>query len=439
VTEPESKAILKSPVEAFDIVIVGGGMVGATLAAAVSQRFGEHMRVAIIERDKVSQAPPSTFDLRSIVLSRSTVRFLHQQGWWPQILPLSTPIHTVAVERARQMGRVHFTAEEADVPALGYVIGNSDLGAQLWQQLALQQHVRVFDGCVLQQAVRTTQGWFFDVVPCAQSGMAGSSPGQHVSARLLIVADGADSQTLKNLGVASDKVPYGQHAMVVGLSGIDWDPGLALERFLPGGESVAVLPRGESTVGVVMAAAPAMVADWSNLPNTKLIDVIAQRVGRASRELGFCVERGCYPLVAGMAEELVRSNLLVVGNAAQTLHPIAGQGFNLAVRDLATFLGVLSTCESRRRRGMLMGSDLVPMLSLQAYAQSRAGDRRRIRAFCHQLLSVFAWESPVLLACRQVGMALFDTLPASKAWLAHSTLAPRVGPHPAWSAAERIS
>lgn len=437
---------------ACDIAIVGGGMVGATLAASLAQRFGADLRIAVIEREKVAKAP-STFDLRSIVLSRSTVRFLHQQGWWQGIAPDAMPIKTVAVERARQFGRLRFTAAEAQVPALGYVIANYDLGAHLWSQVQQQPSVQVLDACQLVSASPQANGWSLSLAPVLSGGdkNAGVNLSQHgdpvetcLRAKLLVVADGAGSSTLKSLGVASQVEPYGQSALVLGLTETDWDQAVALERFLPGGDSVAVLPRGQDRVGVVLATAPAQAAAYLELPDAELLAAVAERLGVRAGKLGKCLQRACYPLSASTAQEIVRSNLLVVGNAAQTLHPIAGQGFNLAVRDLATFLQMMSSCFSGRQRllvgepsGEPVGSvaatgDLMPLHALQAYAAKRQGDRQRIKQFCHHLLRVFAWENEPLSVCRQLGLVLFDTLPAGKAWLAHSTLAPRVGPQPVW-------
>lgn len=429
-----------------DIAIVGGGMVGATLSASLAQRFGDiyeqclgrPLRIAVIEREKVATTP-STFDLRSIVLSRSTVRFLHQRGWWSAISKDAMPIDTVAVERAQQFGRLRFTAAEAHVPALGYVIANHDLGRHLWQRVQSQETICVWGGFELAQAVPNADGWTLTLAEVASKTSSASSEGggqKTLSAKQLIVADGANSGTLKALGIATQAESYGQSALVLGLDEAQWDQKIALERFLSEGKSIAVLPRGGRRVGVVLAATPEQVSHYHDLSDAQLLARLAELLGREVGDLGQCVQRGCYPLVASTAQEIMRANLLVVGNAAQTLHPIAGQGFNLAVRDLATFLQIFSTCISRRQRGLEDGAALVPLAFLERYAAERAGDRARIKQFCHQLLRVFAWEEEPMAVCRQLGMALFDTFPAGKRWLAHSTLAPRVGPQPAWASGE---
>jgi ubiquinone biosynthesis UbiH/UbiF/VisC/COQ6 family hydroxylase len=345
------------------------------------------------------------------------------------------------VERARQFGRVHFTAQEAQVRALGYVIANHDLGEQLWQVVQQQDAVTVFDGCELVQASPRADGWQVRLAATGQKAdeSAGQVSEYCISGRLLVVADGAGSATLKALGIASAVSPYGQSALVLGLTGVQWDQRTALERFLPAGESVAVLPRAEGKVGVVMAAAPEQIAELAQLSDEVLLPKVAERLGWPVAHLGRCLQRGSYPLAATLAQEVVRANLLVVGNAAQALHPIAGQGFNLAVRDLANFLQVLSASQLQRKRQGGDDRDLIPLTYLSAYARAREGDRQRIRQFCHQLLSVFSWQSRPLAVCRQLGMALFDTLPNSKAWLAHSTLAPRVPPQAAWLAERHVA
>lgn len=430
--------------ESCDIAIVGGGMVGATLSASIAQGLGQlyeqclgrPLSVAVIEREKVTTAP-STFDLRSIVLSRSTVRFLHQRGWWADIAVDAMPIETVAVERANQFGRLRFTAAEAQVPALGYVIANQDLGKHLWHQVRSQSSVCIKDGFQLIKAEPQADGWLLSLADTLPEQERFSHDLKQVSkklsAKLMVVADGANSATLTALGVATQADPYGQSALVLGLADTDWAQNIALERFLPAGNSVAVLPRGDRRLGVVVAGAPEDISHYHQLPEAQLLEAVAQMLGRQSSGLGHCVQRGCYPLVANTAQEVVRANLLVVGNAAQTLHPIAGQGFNLAVRDLATFLQILSMSMSQRQRGLLEGKALLPFAFLERYASERAGDRARIKQFCHQLLRAFASDDQRFAFCRQLGMTLFDTFPAGKAWLAHSTLAPRVGPQPAWA------
>ena len=190
-------------VKSYDVIISGGGMVGATLGAALAQQLGDAARLLMVEKEPQGEAPPATFDARSLVLSRSTVRFLYQQGWWPRFCPLATPIERVSVRAERYFGGVDFTAVEAQAPALGYVMSAQALGAQVWSVVQEQPTLSVCCGAQIVAAQPTRQGWRVEI-----QGSDGTVAA--VDTRLLIVAEGAGSQRLQQLGIQTTVRPYHQ-------------------------------------------------------------------------------------------------------------------------------------------------------------------------------------------------------------------------------------
>ncbi|MEJ2756267.1 MAG: FAD-dependent monooxygenase [Gammaproteobacteria bacterium] len=384
--------------QTYDVVISGGGMVGATLGAALAQQSGGALRILIVEKEPPSVAPPSTFDVRSIVLSRSTVRFLYQNGWWSACRPMATPIERVMVRSGRQFGAVDFSASEAHVPALGYVMGARDLGDRLWAAVAAQPSLTVWSGAQLSTTQPIRRGWRVTVQH------AGST--EVLDTRLLVVAEGACSTCLTQLGIHTTVHRYQQSALVV-----------------------AVLPRGAGRAGVVLATTPEQAAQWLNAPAACFMKELSLLLGETVSRLGLCTARAIYPLCMTYAHETIRAGLVVVGNAAQTVHPIAGQGFNLAVRDVAALCAHMNqvlasggAC-AEANNGALLALD-----RLQSYETQRKTDRLRIRQFCHTLLKLFSQSRADVAIGRQLGMLLFDVVPSVKTALAHSVLAPRTGP-----------
>ncbi|MEJ2681523.1 MAG: FAD-dependent monooxygenase [Gammaproteobacteria bacterium] len=407
--------------QTYDVVISGGGMVGATLGAALAQQSGGALRILIVEKEPPSVAPPSTFDVRSIVLSRSTVRFLYQNGWWSACRPMATPIERVMVRSGRQFGAVDFSASEAHVPALGYVMGARDLGDRLWAAVAAQPSLTVWSGAQISTTQPIRRGWRVTVQH------AGST--EVLDTRLLVVAEGACSTCLTQLGIHTTVHRYQKSALVCGLEAVSLAPRVATEQFVGQLGSVAVLPRGAGRAGVVLATTPEQAAQWLNAPAACFMKELSLLLGETVSRLGLCTARAIYPLCMTYAQETIRAGLVVVGNAAQTVHPIAGQGFNLAVRDVAALCAHMNqvlasggAC-AEANNGALLALD-----RLQSYETQRKTDRLRIRQFCHTLLKLFSQSRADVAIGRQLGMLLFDVVPSVKTALAHSVLAPRTGP-----------
>ncbi len=401
-----------SRAEKYDVVIVGGGMVGATLAAALGQ--ATTYRIAVLEREALpagvpdALSVPSTFDTRSIALSRSTVRFLYQMGWWTQLRKCATAIRQLWVETLSLPGCVQMCAEQVDLPALGYVVPNVLLGQYLIQTVRQCGRVTVYDQAVLHN-LQPKKGGFVAQAVCAGESVSLVAP-------LWVVADGVNSQTLNALGIESRTHSYAQNAVITTVRAPKLRGDGAYEFFQIGGGSLAFLPLSHGRHGLVWALPAVRAEAVLSLSDEDCLEALTATLGQHRAPLEDLGQRSYYPLQLSLAREQIRPHCVVLGNAAHSLHPIAGQGFNLAVRDVMTLVNLLKVRPER----------LSCFTLLQRYEELRLQDQNRIVRFCQGLLDVFSWREISVVGLRQLAMLLFDCSPQAQAWLAKTVIAPTV-------------
>lgn len=378
-----------------EVVIVGGGLVGASLAIALD-RIG--VDAALVEAAPAGALPP-VFDERNLSLAEATVNALAALGVMGRLRVPTGPIRRIHVSRRGDFGRARFEAADYGREAFGQVVVARDFGEALEARLVeLRGLVRYRPArCV---AVGADDGEGRELRLETPAGE------RRLRARLLVAADGTASAVREALGIEAERHDYGQTLFVTRARAERAPDGTAWERLGPHGPT-ALLPRGDRHWGVVhgvpTAEAPAVAALDEAAFLARLQDAFGWRVGRFLA----CGPRSAYPLARVVACRTIAPRAVLVGNAAQTLHPIGAQGFNLGLRDALTLAELI---EAGR------GDPGAPAL-LEAYVRRRHEDRARTLAFSHGLARLSADEAPLLRPLRSLGLAALDRIPALQAWL----------------------
>jgi 2-octaprenyl-6-methoxyphenol hydroxylase len=385
-----------------DLAIVGGGLVGASLALALAPLGLRIVLLEAVPPGGAEQQHPS-FDERTTALANGTVRAFRTLGVWDAMEREAAPIRRIHVSEQGRFGTARIDAAEQELEALGYVVPNRAIGAALWQGLAGAGNVEVV------APARVTGSELDGERRVVQYEADGAS--RSVAAQLVVAADGIHSLVRAHSGIGADQIDYDQVAITAVLVTQRFHDHVAYERFTETGP-IALLPLTDGRCGLVWTARPAEAERLLALPDDEFLrefqHAFGFRLGRFLR-VG---RRASYPLVLSRAERHVSQRLAVVGAAAQGLHPIAGQGFNLGLRDAMSLAEVIA---DRRVAGELdPGAPAV----LQDYAGWRETDRRRIVQFTDGLVRVFATPLGVMRGLRSFGLLAFDVLPPAKSALA---------------------
>lgn len=389
--------------KAYDILIVGGGMVGASLARALA---GQGLRLAVVEAVQFETRAEPGYDDRVIALAHGTQRLFSAMQLWDRLEAEATPIHRIHVSDRGHCGFTRMEREEEGLEALGYVVPARAIGQLLGEVVQGQEGVDLYCPAVLEELHIGEQ----DVsVVLRQEAMQ-----QALCARLVVAADGADSFVRERLDIAVDEHDYGQTAIITNVSPQLPHRNTAFERFTDSGP-LAFLPMSEQRCAVVWTVNTQDAAAVMELPDAAFLARLQHRFGFRLGRLEHVGRRQGWPLRLVRARESVRPRLALVGNAAHTLHPIAGQGLNLGVRDIAVLAEVL--VDARRA-----GLDIGELDVLKRYGAWRQDDHRRVTAFTDGMARMFTLPLPAFAAVRSAGMIALDLLPPAKRLLTRLTM-----------------
>lgn len=402
--------MVKNGDSVFDIVIAGGGMIGATLALAL-RPLG--LRVAIVEAVARSAEAQPSFDDRSTALSRSTQRMYEAMGLWASVAAASTPITRLHVSDRGRFGFSHIDAEEQGVEALGYVVINRVLGRVLQEALDSSRAAEVICPARIVDA-RVAD----DHVAVMLAGEAGG--GREIRGKLLVAADGSRSTVRDMLGIGANHTAYGQTAIVGNLLTEKPMANCAYERFTRDGP-LALLPLTEGRAGFVWTLADADARCAIELGDAEFLaglqDAFGYRLGRFSK-VG---KRSAYPLALSKALRLTAPRAVLVGNAAHGLHPVAAQGFNLGLRDVATLCDcVADALRAANDDGVEFDPGAAPLL--ERYADWRRSDQRKLVGFTDGLVRLFGRRTRPVRMLRNIGMLGFDLVPGVRSLFAKHTM-----------------
>ena len=346
----------------YDLVIVGAGMVGISLALMLA-RQGHNWRVLIVEaRAADGDASAPNFDARSTALSSTTQQIFQQLGVWQGLQRHASALDCIHVSDRGYPGITRITAADAGVDALGYVVENHHLSAQLARQLSekkidVQRSSRVSSVTLGPEGVHLS--FAEEALP--------------LSAKLLIIADGANSKTAASLGFETAVKDHQQAAIVANVGLGKAHNGVAYERFTALGP-MALLPlsayRGQPRAALVWTQPSERAAATMQLSDADFLAALQDQFGYRTGLFRHVGARASYPLITALVAEQVRSRIALLGNAAHSLHPVAGQGFNLALRDAAS----LATTMGRARAG---GQDFSSIRVLERYRLAQSADQQR--------------------------------------------------------------
>ncbi len=374
-----------------DVAIVGGGMVGASLALALG---GSGKRVVLIEAVAPGAAGQPSFDDRTTALGNGSRRVFETLGVWPHLAAHAGAVLEIRVSDAGHPGAARLSAAEQGLEALGYVVPNRQLGAALWKQLAAHSAIAIRNPAQVSEVRLAADG--------AQLTLDAGGQRESIAAQVVVAADGAHSLVRAAAGIGAEIVDYDQVAVVVHVATDRAAAGIAYERFTATGP-LAVLPLADGHYTVVWTLAPERARQVCALGDAQFIDELQRgfgwRIGRIHR----AGARAAYPLQLSRAETMVGQRAVLVGNAAQSLHPVAGQGFNLGLRDAALLAEILAAAPDP-------GAPAV----LESYELRRAADRRGMIGFTDGLVRLFANDRPGAALARNVGLVFFDMAPGAK-------------------------
>jgi 2-octaprenyl-6-methoxyphenol hydroxylase len=388
--------------EDCDVAIVGGGMVGASLALALATL---PLDVVVIEAVEPEDGSQPSFDSRTIALSNGTRRIFAGLGVWDEIGREVTPIRKIHVSDRGRFGSALIDAADQGVPALGYVAENRVIGRALWRRLRASARTRLVAPA---RVTAVTPGADRTRLVLESAGGA-----RTLAARLVVAADGAGSLVRQAVGVGAARWDYGQTAVISLVTPERAHDHVAYERFTPTGP-LAVLPGPDGRVVVVWTLAPAEAERVLALEDSGFLGELQDRFGWRLGRLVAVGPRQAYPLALTQAAAERAPRTAIIGNAAQGLHPIAGQGFNLGLRDAVTLAEVLAEAGA--------GADPGAESVLERYADWRRTDRRALIAFTDGLVRLFASPFGPVRAARSIGLVLFDLSPTAKSALSRLSL-----------------
>ncbi|SFX42525.1 2-octaprenyl-6-methoxyphenol hydroxylase /2-octaprenyl-3-methyl-6-methoxy-1,4-benzoquinol hydroxylase [Paracoccus pantotrophus] len=376
----------------FDILIAGGGLNGPALALALADAG---LSVAVADARPADARAGDAFDGRAYALALASQRLLAALGLWPELAPNAQEIRKVEAtqgapgEGAGPFG-LHFDGAELEEGRLGYMLEDRFLYRALLA--AMQGRVTHLPG--LSVTGQEAEG---------AAIRATLSDGRSISARLLVGADGRQSGVAARAGIRRIGHDYGQIALVAAVDHELPHEGTAHQYFMPTGP-LAILPLPGNRSSIVWSEAEASARAIMELPDDEFLAVLRPRFGDFLGEIRLAGPRFSYPLNLTLAERYVAPRVALVGDAAHGVHPIAGQGLNLGLRDVAVLAEVLVAA---RRRGEDIGADLV----LARYQDWRRPDATALALGMDGVNALFSNANPLLRTAREIGMGLVDAIP----------------------------
>ncbi len=376
----------------YDLLIIGGGLVGASLACALS---GRNLRIGLVEAAPLTVSQHPSYDDRTLALAQGTRRIFQTLGLWDALAATATPIRQIHISERGGPGFAHLDSREEGVDALGYVVEARGIGAALLAKLSNLSGVELLCPARLERVIIEPEA------ACATIRLREERTVE-LRSRLLVAADGANSPVREQLGIAALRWNYGQQGIIANVTPARPHNNIAYERFTADGP-VAFLPMSENRCAVVCTVNEAETPAVMGLDDAGFLTLLSERFGDRLGPLLRVGHRQAYPLFLLKSREHARARVAIIGNAAHTLHPIAGQGFNLGIRDVAALAEVIADAN---RAGRDIGDPWV----LKRYADWRRWDQRQTISFTDILNRLFANPLWPVRAARNLGLLAFDLL-----------------------------
>ncbi|TPH18071.1 2-octaprenyl-6-methoxyphenyl hydroxylase [Litorilituus lipolyticus] len=418
----------------FDVIISGGGLSGSLMALSLSDHKkadGSLLSIAIIEANEHQQVNLSkhtpVFDDRVLALSHGSAQYLKQVDVWPLLADKACAIKNIDISDRGHFGKSRLASDEFSVDALGYVIDMALIGKAILQKLADKTNVAWFSPDSIQ-----------DIDWQSQSVNVQLSSGQALTAQLLLACDGANSVCRKQAQIDIEHNDYEQVAVIANVCTEKAHFNKAFERFTEHGP-IAMLPLpllseqkskyksnqlGQGRCSLVWTMTPNQAQEITALSDEEFALALEQAFGLWLGKITQVGKSDVYPLALLQAKQQVFHRMALIGNASHTIHPIAGQGFNLGLRDVAylseLIAHVLSDSASHlANQGKV---DIGSFALLQKYQLARSKDQQQVIQLTDSLVTLFASDLPPLVVGRNTGLKLFDNVSVLKNVLVKKTM-----------------
>lgn len=386
----------------YDLLIVGGGLAGNCLALALEN---SGLKIAIIEAQERDVLQSATLGDRALALAAGTVDALKTLNLWQGIEHVATPIEQIHVSDKGHFGKARLSAQKENVAALGYVITARDLETHIANQVVASENITLYCPARVVGLMADENAMFVSLKHNDES--------LNFTAKLVVGADGGQSSVRQLLNIEQYFSDYQQTALVTTISATRPHNNVAYERFTSSGP-LALLPLGTHDCAVVWTRKTNEAESLMRGSEADFIEQLQHCFGWRLGELKLSAPRRAFPLSLIRAEAMIAQRAVIIGNAAHQLHPVAGQGFNLGLRDVMVLAEML---EAQNKIGDIGATEF-----LKRFSQTRQVDQSRTINFTDTVVRLFSNEWLALAAARNVGLALLDVLPFAKTVLARHAM-----------------
>jgi 2-octaprenyl-6-methoxyphenol hydroxylase len=394
----------------FDILIVGAGLAGNCLALALKE---SGLRIALIEASSREQLQKSPAGDRALALSAGTICLLQALNAWEGIKSKATAIKTIHISDKGHFGKARLSAKKQNVDALGYVISARDIESHI-AELVAQSKIKQISPA---RVTGLISGSEFINISLKQQDKSST-----LTAKLLVGADGGQSSVRKLLEIPQQVTEYGQTALVSAIKTSIPHNNIAFERFTSSGP-LAILPTTNGECSVVWTRTHEEAENLQFMSESDFIEQLQDCFGYQLGTISLAAPRRAFPLSLIRAESMVSGRAVIIGNAVHQLHPVAGQGFNLGIRDVVQLAEGLI----KQQKADIGGSEF-----LTNYANLRQQDHNKTIAFTDNTVKIFSTDWLPISAARSIGLSVMDHIPFAKSLLTHHAMGlserlPRIG------------
>ncbi|KGJ89417.1 2-octaprenyl-6-methoxyphenyl hydroxylase [Thalassotalea sp. ND16A] len=406
---------MSKKIEHFDVIISGAGLAGASMALALSKLThsdGTPLAIAVVEAFAINDDLPKSYDARVIALSHGSATYLNELGAWQTLKADAMAIKDIHISDRGHYGKARMSADDYDVSALGYVAELQAIGNSLLKPLKQCSNVQFF-------APQTIT----DILWQQQRVTVSFASNEQLQGSLLLGCDGGQSVCRAQAKITTSTDDYQQVAIIANVTPEKAHNGRAFERFTEYGP-IAMLPMTEGRCSLVWTVTTEQVEQILALNDADFAEQLAQEFGHWLGSIDTVGKRFSFPLKLIKAEEQIHHRMALIGNASHTLHPIAGQGFNLGMRDVQVLAQMFeSALFDAKSNGVKL--DLGEHHLLRQYADSRGKDHQQVIALTDSLVHLFSNNHLPLVVGRGVGLKVLNYLSPLKAALAQKTMGHR--------------
>ncbi|MFK7793876.1 MAG: 2-octaprenyl-6-methoxyphenyl hydroxylase [Gammaproteobacteria bacterium] len=375
----------------FDIVIVGGGLVGMSLAVALAK---SPCSVLLLEQNQSAPLHANVLDLRTTGLTRSSEQMFIQAGIWQKIATAASPIKRLDISEQGNFGAARIDANQHGISPIGYMVPNHHLIETLSEQVAQLDNIQILSPASLETAEVNSSGYDIKV----------NHNGQQLtfSTSLLVGSDGGKSKVRSILGIDAEYKSYQQSAIITNVRTQKSHQNIAYERFTLHGP-LAVLPIQDDCCALIWTQPEESVDSYLQMDDQHFLQGLQKAFGYRLGKFLEVGKRSAYPLSLVKSNALVGMHAVLIGNAAQTVHPVAAQGFNLGLRDVHTLVQLMTEIDFNPAHFETM---------LHEYQQRRAPDREHVIKLTDGLTRIFAQQAWPAKLLRSIGVRMISSLPA---------------------------